>query len=140
MISFPFAIYIILDNCDYAEHVFISEHIIVSLTLLSSTSTLCDQGECLAFLSMSLYIGDPRLQHLYQTSSPTQLYITRGVLVNGRLNQLFTAVTLPTTDLARPCLTSVICDKNRCLQSDIRYRINLITTVCHVVTFNFDGQ
>jgi hypothetical protein len=47
-IQFP---YIPLVNCNYAGHLFIFEHIIVSHTLLGSSPTLCDQGERLTFLS-----------------------------------------------------------------------------------------
>jgi hypothetical protein len=49
--SVPVELYLL--HCNYARHVFISKHIIVSRILLSSSPTLSDQGECLAFLSRS---------------------------------------------------------------------------------------
>jgi hypothetical protein len=43
----------------FARHVFISEHIIVSRAMLGSTPAPRDQGEYLTFC-----LGDTRLQHL----------------------------------------------------------------------------
>jgi hypothetical protein len=62
------------------------EHIIVFGTMVGSLPTLCDQDECLTFLSRSLLdildCSPCRFRHQVLCLC---LYTTRGVLVNDRM-------------------------------------------------------
>jgi hypothetical protein len=91
-------------NCNYAWLMFISEHIVVSRLMLGSILT----SSVWPGRMPDVFLIDPTLQHLKVQASGFLIYTTLGILVTGKLNQFFTAVTYPNTDLANSYLTSVV--------------------------------